>query len=316
MSDLHSYIPKRPKKLFNIKEICEKLCKEAKAFFCVFFHTITLHDNAILSSEKPLEFKEEITKEQVDQCKYFFESSIRRREKLELKAEKLLSLLLIFTPLFSALITYIFSKDIPYGLLTIMFHCALGLSVFSVLIAFIAIFRSRKVSDIEEPFISTIIDHGNDKLHEYSQKREGLGFLYCAINNQVRNDYVADFVRAAEYFILLNFIFLMISVVIFSIIISNSNKKPPISLNEIIHTEIKNVTNSIENVASSVNQMSYKIKEINDYFTDQLKTQSNLFEMILKISEKQNEIINDQIALFNLLMENPKEETSRTQQKH
>jgi hypothetical protein len=241
---------------------------------------------------------------------------IRRREKLESKAEKLLSLLLIFTPLFSALITYIFSKDIQYGLFTIMFYCTLGFSVISVLIAFIAIFRSRKVGDIEEPFISTIIDHENDKLHKYSSKREGFGFLYCAINNQVRNDYVADFVRAAEYFILMNFIFLMISVLTFSVIISSSNSKPPIPLYETIHTEIKNVTNSIENAGSSVNLAASQIIKINSDLADQLKMHSDLYEMILNISERQNEIIEDQRALFNTLMDKPKEDTSKTQQGH
>ncbi len=316
MSDLHSYIPKRPKRFFNVKDVYKKLCMESKAFLSVFFHTITLHDKDLIPAEKRLKFNEKLTKEQVNQCKFIFESSIRRREKLESKAEKLLTLLLIFTPLFSALVTYIFSKDVQYGLLTIMFYCTLGFSAFFVFIAFIAIFRSRKVGDIEEPFISTIIDHNNDKLHEYSLTREGFGFLYCAINNQVRNDYVADFVRAAEYFILMNLIFLMISVLTFSVIISSSNSKPPIPLNETTHTEIQNVTKSIENVGSSINRTAFQIIKMNSDLADQLKIQSDLYEMILNTSEKQSEIADHQRALFNTLMDKPKEDTPNTLQGH
>jgi hypothetical protein len=79
MSDLYSYIPKRPKRLFNVKDIYKKLFKESKAFFSVFFHTIILYDKDLIPPEKQLEFKEELTKEQVDQCKFIFESSIRRQ---------------------------------------------------------------------------------------------------------------------------------------------------------------------------------------------------------------------------------------------
>lgn len=263
MSDLQSYIPRRQKRISGFKNILRKLSKESKSFFCAFLHAITLYERTLTPSTKQLEFEDELCKEQVDQCKYIFENSIRRREKLETKAEKLLSLLLIFTPLFSALITYIFSKEIQHGKLILFFYIALGISIFSVLVAFISIFRARKVSDIEEPFLPTIVDYENDKIHKYSETREGLGYLYCAINNQVRNDHVADFVRAAEYFILLTFSFLIISVLIFIAIIPTTNEhyKSPIS-NEYNMHEIKNSSNSIYNLSSSIELTASQIRNL------------------------------------------------------
>lgn len=324
MSDLQSYISGRQKRLSSFKDIFRTLSKELKAFFNAFLHTIMLYDGKIEPPKKQLDFESELTKEQVDQSKLIFNNSVRRREKLESKAEKLLGLLMIFTPLFSVLVTYLFSVKIHSNLLRIFLYLALCISILSIFLALIAILRSRKVGDIEEPFISVIIDHENDKIHKYSAKREGLGYLYCAINNQVRNDHIADFVRAAEYFVLINFIFLIISVFTVVFIKTTSKDKTPASLHATIHSEMKNLTNSMDNIEASINVTASQIKEIkksldtnNNNLINYIDRQSKAIEIIMNISKQQNELADNQTMLIKNLKDSYKETTTnKTQQKH
>lgn len=155
--------------------------------------------------------KEKFSSEQREQCKEAFEDSQKRMDKLEDKGLELFKTSTWIIPLCGAVLGFLLKKYFVSGS-----RWPWTLIVFSILwasfltSAVIATFRARNIRELQSVGIEAIIDTENEKLHEYDKERDGFGLLWCAKMNDAVSDIKADFIRAAQMFISISMIFLLI----------------------------------------------------------------------------------------------------------
>lgn len=158
--------------------------------------------------------------------KELYEESLKRFDNIQTKAQQMLGFLSLIMPLFTALFVYIWNtlrptvSPIIFWCLTVVFF----LTIITLVLVLFSILRCLSVTSLMTPFIEVVYDTKRNKYHDYSPAREVHVFLECALYNQVRNDQLADFVKAAQVFFGLALGFLILtSLIVATIAIINYN---------------------------------------------------------------------------------------------
>ena len=88
-----------------------------------------------------------------------------------------------------------------------------ALSFLSLLIAFTASVRATGIRARPSLYIHSVIGPETDVIKEFSPDYFGRGLLWCASVNSAVNDHIADFVRAAQMFLVFSVMFLVFGAV-------------------------------------------------------------------------------------------------------
>lgn len=140
--------------------------------------------------------------DQVAVCREIAAESVARLDKLEQKSTTLLSVIAVVAPLTASAAVFIKQQSLPKAAGAI----TLGLDVLAtvaVLLAFVAVLRALAVRGHQALFLNTVIDPESDRIRDYDEDFYGRGLLYTAAHRQAVCDHIADFVRAAQVFLVL-----------------------------------------------------------------------------------------------------------------
>jgi hypothetical protein len=142
----------------------------------------------------------QITSDQLPVCQAIAADSKDRLRTLEQKSTTLLSVIAIVAPLTASAAVFIKKQPLPpwAAAITLVFDFAAAVGL---LLAFIAILRALAVRGHQELFLGTVIDPENDTIRTYDPDFGGRGLLWTAANRQATCDHIADFVRAAQVFL-------------------------------------------------------------------------------------------------------------------
>lgn len=137
-------------------------------------------------------------------------SSIARLEKLEQKATTLLSVIAVVAPITASVAVFIKQQALPVWAsnFTLIFDVAGALIV---LMAFVAALRALAVRGHQELYLDAVIDRNTDSVRPYSDDFWGRGLLWTAANRQAVCDHIADFVRAAQVFLVVGVVLLVLA---------------------------------------------------------------------------------------------------------
>lgn len=206
------YFAKRP----NRQPLSLKTFKrEGAIIWHLFRHTLSSYDSNLpelpaLTRDNP---KGSIQKEQVELCRLVYDTEEHRREKLEEKSTAALSLVAVLTPFIVSAAVYMASSSgfavRERGFALVIY----ALSFLSLLIAFIASVRATGIRARPSLHIHSVIGPETDVIKEFSPDYFGRGLLWCASVNSAVNDHIADFVRAAQMFLVFSVIFLVFGAV-------------------------------------------------------------------------------------------------------
>ena len=273
------FLPKKPPPVRS-----KKLLKHLKKIF-----KLTLHNFIVIyrfyefgpniPEKKYPSAKERFSSEQREQCKEAFEDSQKRMDKLEDKALVLFKTSTLIIPLCGAVLGFLLKKsfysDSEWQWTLIVFSILWALFLTS---AVIATFRARNIRELQSVGIEAIIDTENEKLHEYDKERDGFGLLWCAKMNDAVSDLKTDFIRAAQMFISISMIFLLIGAFFIGIqysrdpgqdkyldAININNKELHAIANEIRNVSIieKNLVTRIDELIKNQEKIEKKLQAIN-----------------------------------------------------
>lgn len=150
-----------------------------------------------LTREQPLG---SISKEMLQVCQHVADVATARLNKLESKANGLLALIAVVLPLSASAAVFIRSNTLPGWLatITVVVYC---LALASFLLALWASLRALAVQGWDELFLNAVIDPKKDAIREYDADFFGRGLLHVASSAQAMCDHIANFVRAAQVFL-------------------------------------------------------------------------------------------------------------------
>jgi hypothetical protein len=206
------YFAKRPGR----RPLSLKTFKRLGAIFWhLFCQTLSSYDSSLpevpaLTRDDP---KGCIQKEQVELCRLVYDTEEHRREKLEEKSTAALSLVAVLTPFIVSAAVYMASSS-GFGFRERGFALvAYALSFLSLLVAFIASVRANGIRERPSLHIHSVIGPETGVIKEFSPDYFGRGLLWCASVNSAVNDHIADFVRAAQMFLVFSVMFLVFGAV-------------------------------------------------------------------------------------------------------
>jgi len=271
--------PIRSKKLLNH---LKKIFKLTLHNFIVIYRFYEFSPKA--PEKKYPSAKERFSSEQREQCKEAFEDSQKRMDKLEDKALALFKTSTWIIPLCGAVLGFLLKKSFFYGS-----GCQWTLIVFSILWALflssavIATFRARTIRELQSIGIEAIIDTETEKLHEYDKERDGLGLLWCAKMNDAVSDLKADFIRAAQMFISISMIFLLIGTFFIGIQYARDpDQDKYLDAINIINSELHAIANEIRNVSTIEKNLVTRLDEL-------IKNQEKIEKKLQAITSEKKE---------------------------
>lgn len=144
----------------------------------------------------------DISEEMLKVCEHLAGDAEARLTKLETKATGLLGLIALVAPLIASAAVFIRQHSLPpfpnVSTLTLnlaaMLFLALGLC---------AALRALAVRGQESLFLNAVVDPAKDVVRPYTPDFFGRGLLHVAAARQAICDHLADFVRAAQVFLVL-----------------------------------------------------------------------------------------------------------------
>jgi hypothetical protein len=189
----------------------ETLKQSGRTVWHLFRHTLASYDPnppelTALTSDNP---KGSIQREQIELCRLVYDTEEHRHEKVEEKATATLSLVAALTPFIVSAVVYMATSSAfsarERGFALVIF----ALSFLSLLIAFIASVRATGIRAVKSLHIHSVIDPETDVIKAFNPDSFGRGLLWCASVNSAVNDHIADFVRAAQMFLVFSVILLV-----------------------------------------------------------------------------------------------------------
>ncbi len=222
---MNDYLFQRPAKV----KLGKAILKHVITVKYLLWHVLVPVERDLRDPEKRLPTipTEELGKEVMLIAKEMYEESQKRFYSIQTKAQQMLGYLSFITPLITALLVFVW-KTFRSTISTIMFWLLVGaffVTIILLVLVLLSILRCLSVTSLMIPFIDIVYDTKQHKYHDYSSAREAHVFLECALYNQVRNDQIADFLKAAQVFLGLALGFLILtSMVVATVVIINSFK--------------------------------------------------------------------------------------------
>lgn len=147
-------------------------------------------------------YKGTFTAEQREIAKGIYDESVTRRETIDGKAARLLSLVTFLVPVTASVSLYTISTAVGDCALVAVRVAALA-SIMFALLAFHATFRAGRVQEFFGLGRNALVDE-NSRVREYASGVDDYrarGYLWCGLANGEVNDRIATFTRAAELFV-------------------------------------------------------------------------------------------------------------------
>jgi hypothetical protein len=144
----------------------------------------------------------EILKPTLAICKQLADDADARAEKLETKSSSLLSLIALVAPLTASALVFIRQHRLP----TVTSWITLVLDVVAMLcflLGLVAAMRVLAVRGQQSLYLDTVVDPATNTIRPYNADFLGRGLLYIASVRQAMSDQIADFVRAAQMFLVI-----------------------------------------------------------------------------------------------------------------
>jgi hypothetical protein len=128
-----------------------------------------------------------------------YEEANSRIKAVQEKAQKLLGLVGIFTPIYSAFFVYAFNKVSPLSLpVRISLIIIVSISIIVLILSVFAALRSLSVTHFMTPFLLMVLDPKEGKYKELSKTHIGREFMQYANHNQVQANHQTEFLRASQ----------------------------------------------------------------------------------------------------------------------
>lgn len=142
----------------------------------------------------------------LDVCQHLANGAELRLSRLETKATGHLSLIALVIPLTASAAVFVRQHAMLPSIRWLSLALNLG-ALLLFLLALIASLRALAVRGQQELFLDAVIDPATDKVRTYSADFFGRGLLYITAVRQAICDQIADFVRAAQVFLVLGVAF-------------------------------------------------------------------------------------------------------------
>lgn len=259
-----------------------KIKKIVKDFFFLFKHSLSFHEQPKEPIEQLPDFTSENEEMIFDVCKEFYDNANTRIDKLEEKANTLLSYV-------SALFAFVSFTFINTAVMftKIMLIISMVLLVMSILISF----RCINIKGRKTFFLPDIFNFGSEvPVDNFDKKRISKGILNSAIYNQNIADNIADILKAGRYMLVLA---VFISTIGFLLGIGGYLYTPH-SIETIrvenqpeladIERELNNTQNVLNEINGNIDQLNNekKLQEQIDKLTTELELQQTNYKNLLK----------------------------------
>jgi len=225
------FLPKKPAPVkVKIKDWPGLIRKKVWTMIVLTYHLFILYEISPRDPNKEYpKNSSEFSQDQRRQCLEIFKRSEHRVEILERKASTLFQTVNIMSPLFIAVMAYLWknTRDLSLENTIIL----ISLTVPGLLCLLGAIFASLRVNYIRSlyvPGLQAIIDTEKEALYKYDAQRDGYGLLWCANMNEATSDLRADFLRAGQMLISLALFLLFFLSVTTIFLIKPQASKPTI----------------------------------------------------------------------------------------
>jgi hypothetical protein len=228
--------------------------------------------------------KGSIQNEQVELCRLVYDTEEHRLEKLEAKSTAVLSLMAVLTPLLVSAAVYIASssgfaaKERKFALVL----CTL--SFLLLLIAFIASVRANLIRARPSLHIHSVIDPKTDVIKPFNSDYFGRGLLWCASVNSAVNDHIADFVRAAQLFVVFSVILLVFAAAPVLVML-----KPAAKPQEITGT-VQVQSAALQEISGSMTKTSDALAQLEKDRGRMEEIERNLSALQIKIAELEKQV--------------------------
>lgn len=239
-----------------------KLAKKIWYFTCL---TVTPFEPRVVS---PSGFDDgpygDISQGQLSVCKSIYDEANDRITKIDQKATAMLSAIAVFIPLMiSALVLLRTSSEVH-----VFFFVTGIISVISLTMAFVAVYRALSIRGFESMFLNVIVDKDTKKVKDISKGDYGKGLLYCASVNQALNDHRADFVRASQTLSMIAVFFLALSATPALYSMSSKNKTQEVkntgtNTSANIEADLRKLSLSLEIIANDLGALKEEVADIN-----------------------------------------------------
>lgn len=200
MDKMIDYIPKKPKKIsFKLatKKVFVNFCYLVTNLFS-FYEQEPCPPKQQFPDINTFEDKD--AEKYLNSCWKIFDSSRERTQGIQTKAQQLLGFISLLSPILIGTIAYIFKQNEflqqPYLIPLMSFF---GFVIIILFLTLWAILRCISVKVAYAPFVFSVIDPQNGCYKCYSAANECVMLLDCAIYNEVMNDLIAEYLRAAQY---------------------------------------------------------------------------------------------------------------------
>lgn len=277
------YFAKRPgPRRFSL----ETLKQSGRTVWHLFRHTFASYDPnppelTALTSDNP---KGSIQKEQVELCRLVYDTEEHRHEKLEEKSTATFSLLAAITPFIVSAVVYMATSSAFAAGERRFALVIFALSFVSLLIAFLASVRATGIRAVTSLHIHSVIDPKTDFIKPFNPDYFGRGLLWCASVNSAVNDHIADFVRAAQVFLVFSVILLVFAAAPVLVIL-----KPTAKPQEIRGT-VQVQSAALQEISGSISKTSDALTQLEKDRVRMEEVERDLSALQVKIAELEKQV--------------------------
>jgi hypothetical protein len=143
-----------------------------------------------------------VSPEMLKICERLAEASEARLTKLDTKSTGTLSLVAVVIPVTASAVVFIRQHSLPPMVSAITLTLDV-LAIAWLLLGLFAALRAFAIRGQQELYLNAVIDPATDTIRNYDADFFGRGLLYIAAHRQAMGDHIADFVRAAQLFLVL-----------------------------------------------------------------------------------------------------------------
>jgi len=206
-----------------------------------------------------------ITEQQLPICQSIYDEVNARNAALEAKANSMVAVIAILTPLIVSAVVYIQSiKSSTNGFLVLTL-----VSLLFLLVALLAAYRTLRVTSHQQMYLDSIIDMKTKEIREFSPNRHGRGLLWCATMNTEAYNLKTDFVRASQIFILISLllVFCASALLMFSPT-PNQIVQPSDARNREIAASSSDIAGELKSINTNLSMTAEKLRETNQILSE------------------------------------------------
>lgn len=196
------FTPQSPRSVIpTLSALWQGATKAVRAFFVLLFHVFTVYDDSMPDPKGISDATGQLTEEQLDLCKRIYDEEEKRHERLEQKATILLSVVALVVPLLVSGAYFIATKEGFNPIAKVgglVFTCFAGILL---LVSFISLLRALAIKPRINLSVYSLFNTYPEGVKRYNPDFYGRGLLYCSSVNGALNNLLADFVRAAQVFL-------------------------------------------------------------------------------------------------------------------